>query len=300
VSRLVFEGLTYKQMMGMADGLLRSGDSRMAAQIYEQAARSARGLAADVKVRQGLASQPMPRTEMMLNVLDDLDSYRDSAFVAEGLATWNKILPFYMDARFTALAKEHANLLPLPNWHWNLQTVAWAVQQVREVAGDFVELGVFRGHTTRFVADYLNFGEWAKTWWLYDTFEGIPTDQLDDGWEQANQKAYVGTYSFDEVRERFAAYANIKVIQGRVPEILAEGSPEQIAFLHIDLNNTTAEIAALEALFDRISPGGIIIFDDYCWVAAARQHMAEKAWFAERGLHILPLPTGQGVFVKAA
>ena len=300
MSRLVFEGLSYKQLMGMADGLLRAGDAKTAGQIYDVAARSKTGLGVDAIVRQGLASSPMPRTGMLLDVLDDLERFRDSAFVADGLATWNKILPFFMDARFTQLAKEHATLLPLPNWHWNLQTVVWAVQQVKEVAGDFVELGVFRGHTTRFVADYVEFGAWPKTWWLYDTFEGIPADQLDEGWEDSNRRTYVGTYSYEEVRERFAGYPNIKVIQGRVPEILDDGSPDQIAFLHIDLNNTTAEIAALEALFDRVSPGGIIIFDDYCWMAAARQHLAEKAWFAARGLQILPLPTGQGVFVKGA
>ncbi|PZQ65087.1 MAG: methyltransferase [Phenylobacterium zucineum] len=300
MSRLAFEGLSYTQMMSMADGLLRIGDTRLAGQIYEHAARNATGPAIDLKVRQGLVDGSGTRVTMLLNVLNAVESCRDSAFVSAGLATWDKILPFFMDKRFAELAKEHAHLLPLPNWHWNLQTVVWAVQQARDVPGDFVELGVFRGHTTRFVADYLGFDAWAKTWWLYDTFEGIPKDQLDEGWDNVNQHNYVGTYSYDEVRDRFAGYGNIKVIQGRVPEILAEGAPERIAFMHIDLNNMTAEIAALDALFDRVSPGGIIVFDDYCWVAAARQHLAEKAWFAARGLQILPLPTGQGVFVKSA
>jgi O-methyltransferase len=89
------------------------------------------------------------------------------------------------------------------------------------------------------------------------------------------------------------------VIQGRVPEVLTEkGSPEAIAFMHIDMNNPAAEIGALDALFERVSPGGIILFDDFCWATARAQYDAETRWFAERNLHILPLPTGQGLFVK--
>jgi predicted O-methyltransferase YrrM len=90
----------------------------------------------------------------------------------------------------------------------------------------------------------------------------------------------------------------VRVIQGRVPEILSEYAPEKISFMHIDLNNAPAEIGALQLLFDRLAPGGVIIFDDYCWATTRAQHVAEKAWFERRGLHILPMPTGQGVFVN--
>lgn len=161
-----------------------------------------------------------------------------------------------------------------------------------------VELGVFRGHTTLFAAEYLDFAAAPRTWWLYDTFDGIPDDQLDPGWAGKNTAIYRDTFSFKEVRDRFAHVPNIKVIQGRVPEILRETSPERIAFIHVDLNNSTAEVAALDALYDRLATGGVIVFDDYCWEASRAQHEAEKAWFAARGLHVLPLPTGQGVFVK--
>jgi hypothetical protein len=222
-------------------------------------------------------------------------------FIGEGLATWEKSLPFLEDPRFVELAQKHADLLPVPNWHWNLQTVLWAVRQAAPVPGDFVELGVFRGHTTIFLAEYLEFAGWDRRWYLYDTFEGIPADQMDADWEVRNERAYnAETYSFEEVRDRFAGFPNIEVIQGRVPEVLAEVSPKEIAFLHVDLNNATAEIQALDALFDRVSPGGVIVFDDYAWTAAKAQHAAESKWFADRGLQVLALPTGQGLFVKGA
>ena len=169
---------------------------------------------------------------------------------------------------------------------------------MRRGGGDFVELGVFRGHTTLFLAEYLGFADIPRKWFLYDTFDGIPDDQLDPGWSAVNRSVYKGTFSYEEVTARFAHIPNIAVIKGRVPEVLAGNCPERICFLHIDMNNSTAEIQALDALFDRVTSGGIILFDDYGWASARAQHLAEKDWFAKRGLGILPMPTGQGLFIK--
>jgi O-methyltransferase len=292
--------MSVANLVNMADGLMRVGQSDVAAQLYGVALKSARAhLRPAIRVRQGLAQSTSRRAFALHSALLKLEDIGTNVFIGEGLATWEKSLPFLEDERFIELAQKHADLLPVPNWHWNLQTVLWAVRQAKSVEGDFVELGVFRGHTTIFAAEYLEFENWDRRWYLYDTFEGIPADQMDADWEHRNERAYNSeTYSFDEVRERFAAFPNIEVIQGRVPDILAEVSPPKIAFLHVDLNNSTAEIQALEALFDRVSPGGVIVFDDYGWTAARAQHDAEARWFAERGLQVLALPTGQGLFVK--
>ena len=220
-------------------------------------------------------------------------------FVGDGLAVWKKTNGFLWDNRLVSIAHKHAGLLPIPNWQHNLQTVIWALKQVRHLSGDFMELGVFKGHTTRVAAEYLDFGTWDRRWWLYDTFDGVPDDQLNPGWAEINTKVYRGTYSYEEVRDRFADFPNIEVIKGRVPEILVEHVPDRIAFLHMDLNSAVAEIAALNHLFDRITPGGVIIFDDFGWLASGDQHVAERDWMNARGLSILELPTGQGVFVKA-
>ena len=65
---------------------------------------------------------------------------------------------------------------------------------------------------------------------------------------------------------RFAAYSNVKVIKGVVPDVLAEVSPQKIAYLHIDMNSPAAELGAIEVLFDRVVPGGVIVLDDYGWL----------------------------------
>jgi predicted O-methyltransferase YrrM len=80
---------------------------------------------------------------------------------------------------------------------------------------------------------------------------------------------------------------------------LKGNSPEKICYLHIDLNSAKYEIAVLDALFDRVVPGGVIILDDYEWSGMYReQKIAEDAWFEQRRYRVFPLPTGQGLVLK--
>jgi O-methyltransferase len=302
MSEITLKGLSPRQIAMMGDAALRSGDLALARGLYRNLARSAPG-SASAQVRYGLTQRPNRRTTIMLDVLNAVEGVpTDAVFVGEGLATWLKNAPFLSDAKFMELAEKDVDIAPagVANWHWNLQMVLCAAQQARTVPGDFVELGVYKGHTTKFVAEYLGFSGWDKQWWLYDTFEGVPQDQRDPGRESMNAAVYGEAFTFEEVRDRFVPFGNIRVIKGRVPEVFAEGSPETIAFLHIDLNNATAEVGALDALYDRLSPGGVIVFDDFLWATSSAQYAAEIAWFRARGLTVFPLPTGQGLFIKPA
>ncbi|MGE3839976.1 MAG: tetratricopeptide repeat protein [Vicinamibacterales bacterium] len=220
-------------------------------------------------------------------------------FVSQGLIAWEKTMGFLNDERFRQCVDRYNHLRMMVNWEWNLHVIQWAARQALHVPGDFVELGVYRGFTTAVTADNIDFASIDKRWYLYDTFAGIPADQRTDGWPHA----YGGRDSdqwFGEVVDLFSSYANISVIRGRVPEVFAESCPDRIAFVHIDLNSAPAELGALEKLFDRLSPGAVVVFDDYGWYTARDQFDAENRWMADRGLSILELPTGQGLFIKAA
>jgi O-methyltransferase len=296
VPDILLKNVSVEKLTRMGDAALLAGDLLLARGLYRNAL-AAEPASVALQARVGLTQQKK-RAAPMVRALAVLEEMSPNVFIGDGLATWFKLPAFTHDPRFMATVEKHHALSPGPNWHWNLQTVLWAAQQARAVPGDFVELGVFRGHTTLFVADYLEFAGWPKRWWLFDTFDGVPDDQLDPGWAEANKAVYRDTFSFEEVRDRFAPFGNILVTKGRVPEVLETTCPEAISFMHVDLNNATAEVAALDKLYDRLSPGGIIVFDDFQWTNSRAQFAAETAWFAARGLGVLPLPTGQGVFVK--
>ena len=44
------------------------------------------------------------------------------------------------------------------------------------------------------------------------------------------------------------------------------------------MNSSKSEIAALKHLFDKVSKGCIIVFDDFGWMGYDRQTIAEIEW----------------------
>lgn len=54
----------------------------------------------------------------------------------------------------------------------------------------------------------------------------------------------------------------------------------------------------MELLYDRITPGAIIVLDDYGWLGYRDQKLALDPFFEARGHKVLELPTGQGLVIK--
>ena len=174
---------------------------------------------------------------------------------------------------------------------WRRYIMAMAGFHCSHLEGDFVECGAYEGVGAKTVLDYLGGPAFPKTFWLYDMFEHSA--------EMVNHSMPShGPQLYDQVKERFAAYPNVKIFKGFLPEVLAEGCPEKIAYLHIDLNQAPAEIATLDALFERVVPGGMIILDDYEMFFYRAQKTAEDSWFGKRGYKVFPLPTSQGFVIK--
>ncbi len=212
-------------------------------------------------------------------------------FTGDNLVTFGKNLSFLEDKAFLDAIARHADTAVERSIVWRTAVLVWAARNGLRREGDFVECGCYRGTSARIVAEVLGFGALPRGYWLYDLFD------YPEGSTHTHMPG-MGAELFETVKARFADMPNVQVFRGSVPEVLEGRSPDRIAFLHIDMNHAPAEIGALEALFDRVSPGGAIVLDDYGYQGYVAQRDAERAWFAARGYDVIELPTSQGLVIK--
>ncbi len=218
-----------------------------------------------------------------------------SVFAADNVILFNRNLAFRRDHKFMQAYRRNARNAQERSLLLRLNTLAWAGSHAIHVPGDFVECGVWKGYCSAFLADYLDFSQIEKIFYLYDTFEGIPPEYDS---EKHDSPLFREAGLYESVLQRFSPWPNVRPVRGPVPQIFTEALPERVAFLHLDMNSSKSEIAALEVLFDRISPGGVIVFDDYGWLGYDAQQRAEDEFMQKLGYRILELPSGQGLLVK--
>lgn len=194
---------------------------------------------------------------------------------------------FLEDESLQAVTRKYATSDVDRSIIWRTHTLLWAARHCLGLPGDFVECGTHLGYSALCINDYLGLAGQGRHFWLYDLFDG---------------SAYGGTPAADDplafVQGRFAGQSHVHIVKGPVPHSLIGNSPDRIAFLHIDMNNVEAEMGALNALFDRVTPGGMIILDDYGYAFFKDQQVAEKRFFDDRNLPVLELPTGQALIIK--
>ena len=193
-------------------------------------------------------------------------------------------------------------------WHWRVYIGLWTAFSASKIPGDFVECGVNRGFLSSAIMEYLNWNSLSRTFYLLDTFSGIDPRYVSDKDVQRGalekNKADISsgfyTTQIDGVRANFSEWKNVQIVQGSVPETLKAIQSERIAYLHLDMNCSPPEVAALEYLWPRIAPGGFVLMDDYAYRGFEPQKIALDAVASARNVRILSIPTGQGLLIKPA
>lgn len=191
-------------------------------------------------------------------------------------------------------------------WYWRVHIGLWAARSAAKHSGDFVECGVNYGFLSSAIMKDLDWDSTGKTFYLLDTFSGIDERYLSAQEKSGdvvnkNQKWIDdGSYTsnIDAVRANFSEWKNVNIIQGSIPDTLTEIDSTQIAYLHIDMNCTNPEVAAIEFLWDRLVSGAIILLDDYAYYGYQPQKDGMDSWAAKRDIAIASLPTGQGLLIK--
>ncbi|HAM71933.1 MAG TPA: methyltransferase [Verrucomicrobiales bacterium] len=191
-------------------------------------------------------------------------------------------------------------------FHWRVHVALWAARVASRLPGDFVECGVNRGFVSSALMHDLDWNALDKTFYLLDTFAGPDPSLLSPEERASGYEARVGGsaarafYNQDvgRVQENFGPWKNVRIIQGIIPDTLSEVQAKAICFMHIDLNCSVPEVKALDTLWNRITPGGMILLDDYAYVGFRHSKSAMDALTANLGVTVLSLPTGQGLIVR--
>lgn len=151
------------------------------------------------------------------------------------------------------------------------------VEQVLQddVPGDLIETGVWRGGSCIYMRAILKaHGVRDRRVWVADSFQGLPEY---DGRYDEDLGAQFHTFaelavSEAEVRENFRRYDllddQVEFLVGWFSETLPSAPIESLAVLRLDGDMYASTMDALEALYDKVSPGGFVIVDDYGAVPA--------------------------------
>lgn len=138
------------------------------------------------------------------------------------------------------------------------------------VPGDLVETGVWRGGSSIFMRGYLSAWEMTdRLVWAADSFAGlpVPTAPADQGHDYSAAVAPILAVSLDEVRENFRKYAllddQVRFLEGWFSDTLPAAPIGSIAVLRLDGDLYESTMDAMNALYDKLVPGGFLIIDDY-------------------------------------
>jgi hypothetical protein len=191
-------------------------------------------------------------------------------------------------------------------WYWRVHIGLWAAFSACKLDGDFVECGVNRGFLSSAIMTFLDWDSCGKMFYLLDTFQGldervVSEAELEAGALEKNQEHLTSGFyvsGVESVKENFSEWKNWRIIQGTIPDTLENVDALKIAYLHIDLNCSPPEVAALEFFWDRLVPGAFILLDDYAFHGYRPSKLGMDDFAQRYNLRIASLPTGQGLLLK--
>jgi O-methyltransferase len=171
--------------------------------------------------------------------------------------------------------------------------LADAVEYVveRDIPGDFVECGVWRGGSSMVVALTLSrLAVSDRMLWLYDTFGKMPPAGEHDidyagramtagALDDINNSGHTAGLTLTEVQAAMASTGypgdRVTYVEGHVEETIARSAPERIALLRLDTDWYESTRHELTELYPRVERGGVLIVDDYGHFAGARKAVDE-------------------------
>lgn len=156
------------------------------------------------------------------------------------------------------------------------------------VEGDVLEAGVWRGGASILARATLRaWGDESRRVFVADSFEGLPPPSADfaqDAASDLHEHSELAV-SLEQVRENFTRFGlldeRVVFLKGWFRDTMPTAPVERLAVMRLDGDMYESTIDPLKYLYDKVSPGGWIIIDDYFLPPCKA---AVQDFFAARGL----------------
>lgn len=167
---------------------------------------------------------------------------------------------------------------------------------LKNVEGALAECGSYVGVSAWFVANELP----GIDFYLFDSFEGLsePTgfDLPPPGVQQWKKGDLQTTEAL--LNQNLAGFSNLHIMKGWIPHRFNEVEHIKFRLVHIDVDLYQPTLDSLEFFYERMSPGGIIVMDDYGFLNCPGAYKAANDFMKDKPERIIHLPTGQGIIIR--
>lgn len=187
--------------------------------------------------------------------------------------------------------------------NWRHYIVYWsstyAIKNTDILHKNLAECGVCDGLTIYYAINAAKDLNNTYGAYLYDAWDAMRADML-----MESEKDSVGAYSYLDMRatqKNLSMFAEKTLFfnKGYIPQSFEVAqNPENIVWLHIDLNAAVPTIHALDFFWGKLENGGVILFDDYALPGYQDTQIAIEEWIRSKNGTLLHLPTGQAMIVK--
>ena len=143
------------------------------------------------------------------------------------------------------------------------------VDEARQVSGDFAEVGCYRGYTTAFLNRHLDEVCPDRRYLVIDTFGGFTSSSVATEVAARGKRADDRAFRKFTVNSRRVFAATMRLNGIRRVDIIA-GDVAAVALLPehrfcfglVDVDLYAPSVAALNLLWSRLTPGGLLVVDD--------------------------------------
>ena len=177
----------------------------------------------------------------------------------------------------------------------------------KKIAGDFVECGVWKGHSAYLISKIISKSGLKKRLYIFDSFEGGLSKKVEKDLssifkltqkEHEEQSKFFASLEI-EVRRCLKDFNFVSLYKGWIPEQFYQVDKETFSFVHIDVDLYEPTLDTLKFFFPKLSKGGVIVCDDYNFHNFPGAKKAFDEFFEDNKCHMFyEVPMGGCFIIK--